>query len=244
MRQQARRWFGFGSAAILCPWRQRILEVNCLVIFVLLLLISINRPAFANDYGLSVHNVFSKCYGSCFYTLGVGKFLDTKLTSAFGVEGYEPPWKWQFEDSGIFTASISRPLVKWSDLASIDPEIGIAQRFGKAQSQEIWAAFNLRWHWFPWDNYVDTTIGVTTGINYAFKNDKLEDDRDLSATFSHFLHFFSPEISFKIPRFSNTEFVVRLHHRSGGRDYILGPVFGSTTAGGAQYLTLGIRQYF
>jgi len=52
------------------------------------------------------------------------------------------------------------------------------------------------------------------------------------------MHFFSPELTFALPRAPGTELLFRFHHRSG--------VYGliSDAHGGAQYGTVGLRLRF
>jgi hypothetical protein len=32
----------------------------------------------------------------------------------------------------------------------------------------VWLAFYARWKYFPWNDYVRTTVAASTGVNYAY----------------------------------------------------------------------------
>ena len=68
--------------------------------------------------------------------------------------------------------------------------------------------------------------------------------QDRRNTGQNLLAYFSPEVTLRLKQLPGAELAVRIHHRSGGRDFILGPLFGSDQGGGAQYLTAGVRWRF
>jgi len=199
---------------------------------------------YLNGY-VTFHDITRACSGECGFQIYAGKFVDDSMKSMFGLEGFTPIWEWQWADSGIIAAAVSRPIVSLKDYAEIEGEIGVAKRFGQATSPEVWAALFFKWKWFPWNNFVKTTIGISTGLNYAFKLDHLEVVQAGNGEGSKLLHFLTPEIAFSLPSRPDLELVFRFHHRSGGKDFLLGDtkIFNST-AGGAQYATVGLRVRF
>ena len=60
---------------------------------------------------------------------------------------------------------------------TLEPEVGMAQRFGRQDATEVWGAFFFRYHGFPWDHRVLTTFAVSTGLNWASEVTDVEQDR-------------------------------------------------------------------
>lgn len=197
------------------------------------------------DDFVTFHDITSACSGECGFQIYGGRFVDDSMKSIFGLQGFTPIWDWQWADSGIVAVAVSRPVITFGNLAEIEGELGAAKRFGIASSPEVWAALFFNWKWFPWNHYVRTQIGVSTGLNYAFKLDQLEVAQAGNGQGSKLLHFLTPEIAFSLPDRPDLELVFRFHHRSGGKRFLLGDtkIFNST-AGGAQYATVGVRLRF
>ncbi len=200
----------------------------------------------AADSGfLRLHDPLGPCAGDCRLHLYAGRFIVDYGLKTYGLDGFEPLWDSNWADSGIVAAAVSRPVVSFGEYARIDAELGAAQRFGEATSQEIWAALYLRWTYFPWNDYLHTSIGVSTGLSYALRLDALEVAQSTTRTGSNLMHFLSPEIAFSLPDRPDVELVLRIHHRSGGGRFILGKnALFNETDGGAQYGTVGLRFRF
>ena len=199
---------------------------------------------YLNGY-VMFHDITASCTGECGLQIYAGGFVDDSMKSIFGLQGFTPIWDWQWADSGIIAAAVSRPVVSIKNYAEIEGELGVAKRFGDATSEEVWAALFFRWKWFPWNHFVKTSVAVSTGFSYAFKLDRLEVVQAGNGEGSKLLHFLTPEIAFSLPDKPQFELVFRFHHRSGGKRFLLGDtkIFNST-AGGAQYATVGLRYRF
>ena len=179
------------------------------------------------------------CDGDCRVHVFHGTWVNDTLPSIFVEDGI-PPWQWDFRWSErIVGVAVSKRVSTLFGRFHVEPEIGVALRTGAENTQEIWAAIFLRFDDFPWKDRLYTSIAISTGINYAFNITELERQKDTRrGTGSHVLHHFSPEISFGLPRYPDTELVFRFHHRSGGLGII------SDTNGGANYGTVGLRFRF
>ncbi len=154
------------------------------------------------------------------------------------------PWNYDFEDSFLVSGTISRRVLTVGAWASAELEAGIGQRFGDMHATEIWGALYLRWHAFPWNEFIYTTVAISTGVNYATKIDDRERRRDDYGEGAHVLHYLSPEITFALPDNKQLELVLRYHHRSGG-----GAIWGDSAVfggvgGGANFATIGVRYRF
>ncbi len=202
------------------------------------------RGTAINDY-IFFHDLTAPCTGECGVHIYTGRFLNTSMRSVFGIDPITPIWNWDWLDSGILAVALSRPVVSFRDKAEIELEVGVAKRFGQLKSAEAWAALFVRWKYFPWNKYLRTSIGVSTGLNYAFSNDFQEVVRTDTSGGSKLLHFLTPEIAFSLPEYPNAELVFRLHHRSGSRGFLIGNTgIFKGASGGAQYGTVGMRFRF
>jgi hypothetical protein len=178
--------------------------------------------------------------------------VSTNMTAIFALDNvatfapkkFKPIWDWDWEDVGILGVAASRRIATVAGVVDIETEIGIGQRFGQMQATELWSALYLRWTWFPWNDYLRTTLATSTGISYATDIEALERLQDGKRQGSRLLHYFSPEVTFALPSQPAWELVARLHHRSGGK-ILFGeiPLFNGVD-GGVQYGTLGLRHRF
>jgi hypothetical protein len=180
----------------------------------------------------------SNCNQNCAITIYGGREISTSMERIFITE-HLPPWKWKYGNGGFVGTTFSRRLATFLNVIEIEPEFGIGKRFGNVRAVEIWGALYFRWTYFPWNEYLKTTIGVNTGLNYATDIEAEERQRSVPGhKGSHILHNFSPEITFALPAIPNVEVVVNYHHRSG----VYGLING--VYGGTQFATLGLRYRF
>lgn len=190
---------------------------------------------------------FGLCRGDCAVSVFGGREMNSSMERVLFIKYPPRPfWTWHWRDSEFIGAAFSRRLVTIWDAVAIEPEIGAGKRFGEMHAAEFWAALNLRWTWFPWNNYVKTTIGVAEGLSMATQVDTAERLQNqfkivgnrLVFTGSDLLNYFSPEVTLALPQYPEYELMFRLHHRSG----IFGLING--VHAGAQYVTAGLRVYF
>ena len=127
-----------------------------------------------------------------------------------------PPYSWEYgDDDHLIATSISRQVARFWRHWTLEPEVGIGQRFGRQSATELWGALFFRYSGFPWDRHVVTTAALSTGLNWASEVTEVEQDRAQDDEGSQWMHFFSPEITFAAPSRPNVELVLRFHHRSG-----------------------------
>lgn len=191
------------------------------------------------------HGLFTECNGNCGFAGFLGGYIET---SGLDLHKRTPIIGWDWGDSQLAGATVSRRLITIADVIEIEPELGVAKRFGKMDAWEFWSAVWLRWTWFPWNDHVRHTFGVSTGLNYASHIDAEERRISNNNEGSKLLHYFSIEATVSLPEYPQWEAVFRLHHRSGaGRFKFLAPVSKSmwnSTWGGAQYFVVGARHRF
>lgn len=184
------------------------------------------------------YGMVGPCDDDCAFMIFGGKFVETPMDEVF-LHGNLSPFEWNFGESALLGVAASRRVASLSDNKfQIEAEFGFAKRFGEMDEYEAWAAAYLRYASFPWNEYVYTTVAISTGLNYASGIADFEKEKSDNGKGSRVLHYFAPEITFAMPEDKSKELVIRFHHRSG--------VFGlvSDTGGGAQYLTVGLRLRF
>jgi hypothetical protein len=181
--------------------------------------------------------LFAPCVADCAVTIYAGNYVEDSMTDL--VTAPRPPTSWEYADGDRLVATaVSRVAGRFWQNWSVEPEIGLGQRYGREGATEVWGAVFFRYHGFPWDGTLLTTMAVSTGLNWASEVTAAEQDRARDDEGSQLMHFFSPEVTLALPSHPDIELLVRLHHRSG--------VFGlvSDAWGGAQYLSAGVRVRF
>jgi hypothetical protein len=185
----------------------------------------------------------------CAATIYFGKQLDTAMTNVFGLSSFVPPYSYKFGDSYFIGGSLSRVLGEAGEFAALEIESGAGQRFGLLHEEEAWIALYARWKYFPWNDYLRTSVAVSTGLSYASAVPTYEIVESGNGQGQRLLHYFSPEATFALPSKPDIELVIRYQHRSGGGEFFGNnfPIYGSLfhgIQGGVQYLTVGVRQHF
>src|ERR1700694_961282 len=146
------------------------------------------------------------------------------------------PWSGSYGRNDFIGGAVSRRIGRVRDHFIFEVEVGAGERFKHFSSPEGWVALYLRFDWFPWNNFVYTTVAINTGLDYVQKVSPVELDSCLgrgNPNCSNLLHYLGPEITFASPDNPNSEIVIRWHHRSG--------IFGlmSDTWGGSNILPAG-----
>lgn len=184
-------------------------------------------------------SLFTPCAGDCGTAIYAGNYVENSMGQVL-VTSPETPMTWNYEtDDHIVATAVSRTAGTFFDgHLTLEPEAGLGQRFGRQGATEVWGALFFRYHGFPWDRRVLTTVAISTGLNWASEVTPVEQERANDDIGSQWMHFFAPEITFADPAHPNVELLFRFHHRSG--------VFGlvSDAWGGAQYATVGVRLRF
>lgn len=150
------------------------------------------------------------------------------------------PWTGSWGDDTLVGGTFGRRVTRFWDWFMVDVEGGAMYRFGDTEGGEFWGAIYLRYDGFPWTNYVYTTFGLSMGVDYVTRLPQVErgTDQRPEPNQSHFLNFFSPEITLAPPWAPQHEFVMRYIHRSG--------IFGTYNGvyEGANAFVLGYRYRF
>ena len=141
----------------------------------------------------------------------------------------------KFEDNDyIAVAALAREFWHYQDYISFEAEGQIGKHFNNDTFWEFNGLIIGRWHVFPWNKYVDTSLAVGDGLSCYTEISKVEkdDDDDAQKTLNYLLF----ELALGLPQYPRWDLVVRIHHRSS--------VFGLYGAGGSNYVTGGIKFSF
>jgi hypothetical protein len=190
------------------------LRIRFLIAPILLLLVVFESVGLAQDCGVS---------------LIVGQLTKEKWEDAILPDA-------DYADATIVVAAGSwTPFRFFDDKLSCELEAQIGKYFG---DQDHWE-FNLpiiafRWHRFPWDRYLATTIAWGIGPSYATEVPPVELETNDDS--SRWLIYWYGELTFA-PPVASWELMLRLHHRSDG--------FGAVAEdGGSNAVCAGLRYRF
>jgi len=141
------------------------------------------------------------------------------------------------DDSGdrIIGLAVSREVSRWGDDLGIELEAMVAHHFGRESYEEAGTALYLRWHSFPWNDWVPTTMAAGMGPSYTTIYPLSEFEPGASSR-SRVLNQLNLEVTFGLPSQPDTSLLLRLQHRSG--------IFGVIDHGSSDFLTMGLRQLF
>jgi hypothetical protein len=212
--------------------------VACAIAALALLLLASVGPAGAETRKATGWRLFSECENNCAVSILAGPLVEDSMADVL-YKAPELPFSWDYRsDDWLVGFAVSRYAGTLFGRIDFEPEIGLAQRFGRQDETEIWAALYIRYRGFPWDDFVTTSAALSTGVSYASDISDVEMDRAGDEKGDRLLHYFSPEITLALPSNPDLELIFRFHHRSG--------VFGlvSEARGGAQYGTVGLRYRF
>ncbi len=151
-------------------------------------------------------------------------------------------------DTNMIGLSLTQELFSVGDLfncRSIDPlkfeveGMGI-YHFGHWPEDQFFAEtvglMALRWHKFPWEKHLLTTVGFGEGISYASEEPSYE--IEFNNKTANLLNYLMWDITLAHPDLPQLALVLRLHHRSG----IFGLIEG--VSGGSNFFTMGLKYSF
>jgi len=141
----------------------------------------------------------------------------------------------KFEDNDyIAVLALAREFWHYKEYISFEVEGQIGKHFNNDTFWEFNGLIIGRWHAFPWNKYVDTSIAVGDGLSYYTEVSKVEkeDDGDAQKTLNYLMF----ELALGLPQYPRWDLVVRIHHRSS--------IFGLYGAGGSNYVCGGIKFSF
>ena len=194
------------------------------LLFIFALLLCVGPGALADDgkteEGLKQHKWFLTVYGGAHAQDDIGDVFSFKA---------------KFEDNDyIAVAALAREFWHYQKFISFEVEGQIGKHFNNDTFWEFNGLIIGRWHAFPWNKYVGTSIAVGDGLSCYTEISKVEkeDDEDAQKTLNYLMF----ELALGLPRYPRWDLVVRIHHRSS--------IFGLYGAGGSNYVTGGFKFSF
>lgn len=142
----------------------------------------------------------------------------------------------EFADATIIVAAVSWTAYRFFDSRlSWELEGQVGKYFGDQKHWEFnLPILGLRWHRFPWDDHLATSLAWGIGPSYATRIPEIELETNDDS--SHWLIYWFGELALGPPT-AKWEVLLRLHHRSDG--------FGTVADdGGSNALCAGIRFQF
>jgi len=173
----------------------------------------------------------SEAGGDWFLSVYGGQVSDTAFNEVIRFDT-------KFEDYYLAAVALGKEL--WSDrkYLALEAEGQVVQHFKGKAHQEFNAALNLRWLPFPWDDYIDTSIALGSGISYATRDPEFEINEADDNVTSQWMYYLMLEVVFALPGDTPWGVFTRVHHRSS----VFGLIDGVFAA--SNYVCAGIRYTF
>lgn len=166
-------------------------------------------------------------------------------TGQFSTESFaDVLWKdWDLQDEYLAAVAVGKEIVRYPKILGVNADLGVelegivAQHWGDGEEyQEFDGSINTRWHHFPWNKYIKTSIGLGGGISYTTSVPDHEAQRWDGS--NQWLVFLMYDFTFGLPAYPEWSVFFRVHHRSGA--------FGTFDGvhGASNYPCVGIRYEF
>lgn len=141
----------------------------------------------------------------------------------------------EFVDAWVAVAALSQVVSRHRDgRLTWEVEGQVGYNFGDQSQWELNAAIGPRWHDFPWNHAVATSVAFGIGLSLASEVPEVE--VELEGDSEKLLVYWSAELSLGPPQ-EDWAVLLRLHHRSGA--------FGLVADdGGMNAIGLGVRFTF
>jgi hypothetical protein len=146
--------------------------------------------------------------------------------------------RWNLQDEYLVSLGVGKELRRFWDNLGLEAEGQVVGHWGDSGSyMEFVAAITLRWHRFPWNEYIRTTIGFSEGLSYVTMiSDHERNGEDEPG--ARLLNYLMYEVDLAHPGWERTSFFFRVHHRSG----VFGLFHG--VYGASNYPSVGVRYRF
>lgn len=140
------------------------------------------------------------------------------------------------DDNNVLVAALTLEIYRYKHYLSLEIEGQVGRHFGDDVSHWEFVGLGLgRWHSFPWDNLVDTSLAIGAGLSNYSEISCLEKDRNDDA--QRLLGYLAFELTFGLPRYPRWDLMMRIHHRS-----IMWGVIGEGDS--SNYVCIGLKYAF
>lgn len=146
----------------------------------------------------------------------------------------------ELSNNKVYVAALTRRLKTfWKDVDwEVEGQIG--KHGGGDASMYHWefnALTSVRWNYFIWDKYLDTSFATGLGVSYATEEPIFEIEEHGST--NKLLAYILVELAFSPPKYPQWAGVMRIHHRSSAYG-----TFEDDIQGASNSLGFGIKYRF
>jgi hypothetical protein len=138
------------------------------------------------------------------------------------------------DETYVGVAALAKEVWRYQQWVSLEAEGQVGRFFGKEDQWQFNGLLIGRWHPFPWDKYLDSSLAVGNGVSYNTEISEVERRADEDA--GRILNYLLFELALGLPKHPKWHGVVRLHHRSS--------IKGLVGAGASNYVCVGIKFEF
>lgn len=140
----------------------------------------------------------------------------------------------KFEPYSILGVQYSQKFLDVPTYFNLEWAGHLVKHFERWDLFEVDALVILRWNWFPWNSYLNTSLGMGEGFSLASGHPSSETVSQ--GIYAPFLNYLWIDLRFSIPALPEWGADIILHHRSG----IYGLIAG--VEGGSNYISFGVTR--
>jgi hypothetical protein len=140
-------------------------------------------------------------------------------------------------DYKLVALALARKMKSVGSHIDLELEGGFAKHYKGMDHFELTAAGSVRWHTFPWDRWLTTSVAAGMGLSLAAAEPEFEVDSKGES--QKLLGYLLGELTFGLPRFPAWALAARIHHRSGGYG-----AFGQDIHGASNAFGWGVKYRF
>ncbi len=141
-------------------------------------------------------------------------------------------------ESQLWSVAVSRKLASFNEHSDFEFEGQVAKHAGPLQRHWEFNGLGVyRWHTFPWDRHINTSVAFGLGLSYAL--DKPAFEVQAHEKSNRLLVYILVELAVALPRAPRWEIVARIHHRSAAYG-----IFENDLQGASNGLGFGLKYRF
>jgi hypothetical protein len=146
----------------------------------------------------------------------------------------------ELSDNTLYVAALTRRLKTFYKDVDWEVEGQVAKHGGNGSGMYYWelnALSSVRWNYFVWDKYVDTSAAAGLGLSWTSEKSPFEIEEHGNT--EQLLAYILVELTFSPPKHPQWAGVLRIHHRSSAYE-----TFADDIQGASNSLGVGIKYRF
>lgn len=140
-------------------------------------------------------------------------------------------------DYKLMILALTRKIKSIGSHIDLELEGSVTKHYKGMDHFELNALGSARWHTFPWDKWLPTSVAAGMGISLASAEPEFEVDEKGES--QKLLGYLLGELTFGLPHVPAWALVARIHHRSGA-----GGSFGQGIRGASNGFGWGVKYRF